>query len=133
MNTEFAGPQINEVCEREGVQTLVADHGRPKSDRGDGSAPRRGRARGPAGSDPGRIFVSNGIEFEGYTDGATKEVIDGVMSSGDVGHFDDEGRLYIDGRDDEMIVSGGENVFPQEVEELLMAHANVADAAVIGV
>ena len=81
----------------------------------------------------GRIFVSNGIEFGGYTDGATKEVIDGVMSSGDVGHFDPAGRLFIDGRDDDMIVSGGENVFPQEVEELLIGHADVADAAVIGV
>ncbi|HEX2129847.1 MAG TPA: AMP-binding protein [Solirubrobacterales bacterium] len=81
----------------------------------------------------GRIFVSNGIEFEGYTDGQTKEVIGGVMSSGDVGHFDEEGRLYIDGRDDDMIVSGGENVFPQEVEELLIAHERVSDAAVIGV
>ena len=81
----------------------------------------------------GRIFVSNGIEFAGYTDGTGKEVIDGVMSSGDVGHFDDEGRLYVDGRDDDMIVSGGENVFPQEVEELLMAHNGVRDAAVIGV
>ncbi len=81
----------------------------------------------------GRIFVSNGIEFGGYTDGETKEVIDGVMSSGDVGHFDEAGRLHIDGRDDDMIVSGGENVFPQEVEELLMEHDSVADAAVIGV
>jgi fatty-acyl-CoA synthase len=81
----------------------------------------------------GRIFVSNGVEFTGYTDGTRKQVVDGVMSSGDVGHFDDEGRLYIDGRDDDMIVSGGENVFPQEVEELLMAHPRVGDAAVIGV
>ena len=81
----------------------------------------------------GRIFVSNGVEFEGYTDGQTKEVIDGVMSSGDVGHFDEAGRLFIDGRDDDMVVSGGENVFPQEVEELLMAHDLIADAAVIGV
>ncbi len=81
----------------------------------------------------GRIFVSNGMEFEGYTDGQTKEVIAGLMSSGDVGHFDEAGRLFIDGRDDDMIVSGGENVFPQEVEELLLAHPGVADAAVIGV
>ncbi len=86
----------------------------------------------PAG-ETGRIFVSNGVEFGGYTDGRTKEVIDGVMSSGDVGHFDDAGRLFIDGRDDDMIVSGGENVFPQEVEELLMTHELIADAAVIGV
>ena len=55
------------------------------------------------------------------------------MSSGDVGHFDAAGRLFIDGRDDDMIVSGGENVFPQEVEELLLAHPDLADAAVIGV
>ncbi len=55
------------------------------------------------------------------------------MSSGDVGHFDAQGRLYIDGRDDDMIVSGGENVFPQEVEELLIGHERVADAAVVGV
>ena len=86
----------------------------------------------PSGQ-PGRIFVSNGVEFGGYTDGRTKEVIDGVMSSGDVGHLDADGRLFIDGRDDEMIVSGGENVFPQEVEELLMAHADVVDVGVVGV
>jgi fatty-acyl-CoA synthase len=55
------------------------------------------------------------------------------MSTGDVGHFDAGGRLFIDGRDDDMILSGGENVFPQEVEELLTSHDGVADAAVIGV
>ena len=81
----------------------------------------------------GRIFVSNGFEFAGYTGGETKEVRDGLMSSGDVGHFDPGGRLHIDGRDDEMIVSGGENVFPQEVEELLLRHPGIADVAVIGV
>nr|MDQ3573142.1 AMP-binding protein [Actinomycetota bacterium] len=86
----------------------------------------------PAGQ-TGRIFVSNGIEFGGYTDGSGKEVIDGLMSSGDVGHFDSAGRLFIDGRDDDMIVSGGENVFPQEVEELLIQHELIDDAAVIGV
>ena len=86
-----------------------------------------------APGESGRIFVSNGVEFEGYTDGTGKEVVRGLMSSGDVGHFDPQGRLFIDGRDDDMIVSGGENVFPQEVEELLMGHELVADAAVIGV
>jgi fatty-acyl-CoA synthase len=55
------------------------------------------------------------------------------MSSGDVGHFDEDGRLFIDGRDDDMIVSGGENVFPAEVEELLSNHDAVAEASVIGV
>jgi acyl-CoA synthetase (AMP-forming)/AMP-acid ligase II/NAD(P)-dependent dehydrogenase (short-subunit alcohol dehydrogenase family) len=81
----------------------------------------------------GRIFVGSPLLFEGYSGGGRKEVIDGLMSSGDVGHFDDSGRLFIDGRDDDMIVSGGENVFPQEVEELLLTHEAVADAAVYGV
>jgi len=81
----------------------------------------------------GRIFVNNGFAFEGYTGGGHKEVIDGLMSSGDVGHFDGGGRLFIDGRDDDMIVSGGENVFPQEIEELLAHHPAVAEAAVVGV
>ncbi|MFL5861031.1 MAG: acyl-CoA synthetase [Solirubrobacteraceae bacterium] len=83
--------------------------------------------------DTGRIFVANSAQFEGYTGGETKEKIKGLMSSGDVGHFDEKGRLFIDGRDDEMIVSGGENVFPAEVEDLLAGHEAIADAAVIGV
>jgi acyl-CoA synthetase (AMP-forming)/AMP-acid ligase II len=81
----------------------------------------------------GRIFVRNPMLFEGYTGGGTKQVIDGLMSTGDVGHFDEGGRLFVDGRDDDMILSGGENVFPQEVEELLAGHDAVADAAVFGV
>jgi fatty-acyl-CoA synthase len=81
----------------------------------------------------GRIFVANGFAFEGYTGGGGKEVIDGLMSTGDVGHFDAAGRLFIDGRDDEMIVSGGENVFPREVEELLGGHPEIEEAAAIGV
>jgi fatty-acyl-CoA synthase len=81
----------------------------------------------------GRIFVGNEMAFEGYTGGGSKDMLDGLMSSGDVGHFDDERRLFIDGRDDEMIVSGGENVFPREVEDLLAEHEAVNEAAVIGV
>jgi acyl-CoA synthetase (AMP-forming)/AMP-acid ligase II len=81
----------------------------------------------------GRIFVGSPLVFDGYTGGGGKQVIDGLMSSGDLGHFDERGRLFIDGRDDDMILSGGENVFPQEVEELLSAHQAVADAAVFGV
>jgi acyl-CoA synthetase (AMP-forming)/AMP-acid ligase II len=81
----------------------------------------------------GRIFVGNEMSFEGYTGGGGKEAIDGLLCSGDVGHIDAEGRLFIDGRDDEMIVSGGENVFPREVEDLLADHASVVEAAVIGV
>jgi fatty-acyl-CoA synthase len=81
----------------------------------------------------GRIFVGNLSQFEGYTGGGSKEEVGGLISSGDLGHFDKEGRLYVDGRDDEMIVSGGENVFPAEVEELLTSHEAIADAAAIGV
>jgi acyl-CoA synthetase (AMP-forming)/AMP-acid ligase II len=83
--------------------------------------------------DTGRIFVGNEMMFEGYTGGGSKEVINGLMATGDVGHFDRGGRLHIDGRDDDMIVSGGENVFPAEVEDLLSGHKAVADVAVFGV
>jgi len=81
----------------------------------------------------GRIFAGNEMSFEGYTGGGGKEAIDGLLSSGDVGHIDPAGRLFIDGRDDEMIVSGGENVFPREVEDLLADHEAVVEVAVIGV
>jgi acyl-CoA synthetase (AMP-forming)/AMP-acid ligase II len=81
----------------------------------------------------GRIFVANEMMFDGYTGGGGKEIIEGLMSTGDVGHLDEHGRLFVDGRDDEMIVSGGENVFPREVEDLLADHAEIEEAAVIGV
>jgi fatty-acyl-CoA synthase len=92
---------------------------------------REGRAVEPGRT--GRVFVGNEMAFEGYTGGGGKEVLDGLLSSGDVGHFDEAGRLFIDGRDDEMIVSGGENVFPREVEDLLADRAEVKEVAVIGV
>ncbi len=81
----------------------------------------------------GRIFVGNGMLFEGYTGGGHKEMRDGLMSTGDVGRFGDDDRLYVEGRDDEMIVSGGENVFPKEVEDCLARHPHVREAAAIGV
>jgi acyl-CoA synthetase (AMP-forming)/AMP-acid ligase II len=81
----------------------------------------------------GRIFVGNEMQFEGYTGGGNKDAIDGLLSSGDVGHFDTAGRLFVDGRDDDMIVSGGENVFPAEVEDLLAGHDAVLEVAVFGV
>jgi len=91
----------------------------------------RGR-RLPTGKS-GRIFVGSAMAFDGYTGGGGKEVVDGLMSTGDIGHLDGEGRLFVHGRADDMIVSGGENVFPEEVENLLRSHAAVADAAVVGV
>ena len=71
--------------------------------------------------------------FEGYTSGETKAFEDDYMVSGDLGRVDEAGRLYVVGRDDEMIVSGGENVYPLEVEQTLNEHADVVEAAVIGV
>ncbi|MEA2472114.1 MAG: hypothetical protein QOE06_29, partial [Thermoleophilaceae bacterium] len=81
----------------------------------------------------GRIFVGNEMLFEGYTGGGSKDVIDGLMATGDVGYIDDEGRLFVSGRDDEMIVSGGENVFPREVEDTISKMQGVNEVAVIGV
>jgi fatty-acyl-CoA synthase len=81
----------------------------------------------------GRIFVGTSFPFEGYTGGGNKQIIDGLLSSGDVGYFDERGLLYISGRDDEMIVSGGENVFPAEVEDCISAHPDVVEATAIGV
>jgi fatty-acyl-CoA synthase len=81
----------------------------------------------------GRIFVANEMLFEGYTNGMGKEVRDGLMSTGDVGYRDDTGLLFVAGRDDEMIVSGGENVYPAEVEALLAGLPEVREVAVVGV
>ncbi|MBO2455150.1 AMP-binding protein [Actinomadura barringtoniae] len=86
----------------------------------------------PAG-EVGEIHTGGGLRFAGYTGGGGKAVRDGLTSTGDLGHFDDEGRLFIDGRADDMIVSGGENVFPAEVEDLLGGHPGVAEVAVTGV
>jgi fatty-acyl-CoA synthase len=86
-----------------------------------------------AQGETGRIFVGNSIHFEGYTGGGNKETVAGLMSTGDVGHVDAAGRLFVDGRDDDMIVSGGENVFPREIEELLSARDDIVEAVVVGV
>ncbi|NTY61354.1 acyl-CoA ligase FadD12 [Mycolicibacterium sphagni] len=90
----------------------------------------------PAG-EVGRIFVKNSTQFDGYTssgsEGSTKDFHEGFMSSGDIGRLDEAGRLFVVGRDDEMIVSGGENVYPIEVEKTLTGHAEVAEATVLGV
>ena len=81
----------------------------------------------------GRIFAGGGLVFGGYSDGSSKTVVDGRMSTGDLGHLDQAGRLFVDGREDDMIVSGGENVYPVEVEDCLMSHPAVVEAVVVGV
>ncbi len=82
---------------------------------------------------PGRLFVGNEMLFDGYTNGTAREVRDGLLATGDVGHLDAAGRVFVDGREDDMIVSGGENVFPSEVENLLADLPEVREVAVIGV
>ncbi|MFE1591975.1 AMP-binding protein [Nocardia sp. NPDC058705] len=81
----------------------------------------------------GTVHVGNSIAIAGYSGGGGKQIRGGLMSTGDLGHFDTGGRLFIDGRDDDMIVSGGENVFPGEIEDLLYKHPSITEAAVIGV
>ncbi|MBW3663931.1 MAG: AMP-binding protein [Actinobacteria bacterium] len=81
----------------------------------------------------GRIVVRGASPFEGYTHGGAKDARDGFMESGDVGRFDAEGRLYVVGRDDDMIVSGGENVYPIEVEKAIADLDAVREVVVIGV
>ena len=98
---------------------------------------RQDRSRAATG-ERGTIFVRGGMVFDGYTpDGDRtpegKEVVDGHVNSGDLGHVDEKGRLYVDGRDDDMVVTGGENVFPQEVERVLEEHEAVAESVVVGV
>ncbi|MFI5426984.1 AMP-binding protein [Aeromicrobium sp. UC242_57] len=81
----------------------------------------------------GVIHVGNDMPFGGYTDGNTKSFADGLMNTGDLGHFDASGRLFVSGRDDDMIISGGENVFPRELEDALIDHPDVSDVVVQGV
>jgi acyl-CoA synthetase (AMP-forming)/AMP-acid ligase II len=81
----------------------------------------------------GRIFVRGPLLFEGYTGGGDKARVGDMMSTGDVGYFDDQKRLFVTGRDDDMVVSGGENVFPAEVEDLLASQPEIEEAAVVGV
>jgi acyl-CoA synthetase (AMP-forming)/AMP-acid ligase II/uncharacterized membrane protein len=86
-----------------------------------------------APGESGQIFVGNDLLFEGYTGGGSKEMRDGLMTTGDLGHFDADGLLFVEGRSDDMIVSGGENVYPGEVEDVIGKLPGVAECAVVGV
>jgi acyl-CoA synthetase (AMP-forming)/AMP-acid ligase II len=86
----------------------------------------------PPGAE-GHLFVGNEMLFEGYTEGGSVPMAHQMMSTGDRGYIDADGRLFVTGRQDEMIVSGGENVFPRPVEEALFALPQVRDVAVVGV
>jgi len=81
----------------------------------------------------GEIYIKSDVMFEGYTSGDSKEVRDGYMTIGDLGYVDDEGFLFIEGRADDMVVVGGENIYPVEIEEVLDNLDGVDDVAVMGV
>ena len=81
----------------------------------------------------GRVFVGNGMAFGGYTDGTDKDRLDGLVATGDLGRFEADGRLTVLGRDDDMVVVGGENVFTGQVEDALLEHGAVQDVAVLDV
>lgn len=86
-----------------------------------------------AAGESGQIFVRSGSQISTYTNGTSKETLDGMLNTGDTGRFDAAGRLFVEGRSDGMIISGGENVFPEEVELALTRHPDIVDAAVIAV
>jgi acyl-CoA synthetase (AMP-forming)/AMP-acid ligase II len=92
---------------------------------------RNGRSVGPRVT--GRIFVGGELGAESYTGGGARAVIDGFTSTGDMGYLDNAGRLYLVGREDDMIVSGGENVYPRALENALAEHPGIAENAVVGV
>jgi acyl-CoA synthetase (AMP-forming)/AMP-acid ligase II len=96
---------------------------------------KNGRLVGPRVT--GRIFIGGELTTDGYTGGSVageaKVVVDGFTSTGDMGYLDNSGRLYVVGREDDMIVSGGENVYPRALENALAEHPDIAENAVIGV
>jgi fatty-acyl-CoA synthase len=85
----------------------------------------------PAGT-LGRVHLASGMQFSGYTDGSDRERAGTLMATGDLGYFDTDGLLHVEGRVNDMIVTGGENVFPSRVEEVLEQYPDVEMAAVVG-
>jgi fatty-acyl-CoA synthase len=81
----------------------------------------------------GQIYVRSGSQISKYTNGTSKETLDGMLNTGDTGRLDAAGRLFVEGRSDGMIISGGENVFPEEVELALGRHPDISDVAVVAV
>jgi acyl-CoA synthetase (AMP-forming)/AMP-acid ligase II len=81
----------------------------------------------------GHLCISSRLEFSQYTDGGTRPRLGGMADSGDLGHRDAAGRFFVDGRADDMVVTGGENVFPAEIEDVLLSHPAVAEVRVDGV
>ena len=86
----------------------------------------------PAGQQ-GRVYVRTGGEFDGYTGGELKDRLGDATDTGDAGWIDADGYLFLAGRADDVVVTGGENVHPAEVEAVLDAHPGVVESTVAGV
>jgi acyl-CoA synthetase (AMP-forming)/AMP-acid ligase II len=81
----------------------------------------------------GRIMVQGSAVFAGYTGGGSKREVAGAVEIGDTGHLDGRGRLFVAGRVDDMIISGGENLYPRAIEDALLEHPRISEVAVVGV
>ena len=95
-------------------------------------APRDG---GASSDGTGEILVRGPTVMAGYAgrpEESARTIVDGWLHTGDVGRLDDEGFLYVLDRRDDLIISGGENVYPAEVESALLAHPSVVEAGVVG-
>lgn len=93
-----------------------------------------GRRVGPG--EVGELVVESPSLFAGYwgfPEATTRTLREGRLHTGDLGHVDEQGFVYIDGREVDLIISGGMNVYPAEVERVLHTHPDIAEAAVIGV
>ena len=82
--------------------------------------------------DEGQLWVRGPMLLRAYRDGTDPKADDGWLPTGDSGHVDEEGRVTVDGRIGDVIVTGGEKVWPTPVEEAVKTHPAVADAAVVG-
>jgi len=135
----FLGPDDHKIAGLEGeVLELklkrLRSVGRPRDDVFVMIMDNSNQMLGP--NEEGEICVASGRVMAGYygNEEATHEAIqDGILHTGDVGYLDDENYLFITGRKKDLIIRGGENISPGEIEAVLMSHPNVEDAAVIGV
>ncbi|MBY0122860.1 o-succinylbenzoate--CoA ligase [Bacillus sp. S/N-304-OC-R1] len=86
-------------------------------------------------TEAGEILVKGPNVTSGYLnreEESTKKIVNGWLSTGDIGYVDEEGFLYVLDRRSDLIISGGENVYPAEIEGVLVSHPNISDAGVIG-
>jgi fatty-acyl-CoA synthase len=90
------------------------------------------RSRPVPRGEVGRIFVGNELLFEGYSNGTSKEQRHGLMATGDRGYLDGGDRLMVVCREDDLVISGAEKIYPLEVEEAILTLPGVREVAVVG-